>query len=103
MNVFIADEQLKCSGNFIRDGDNFTYELPQGVRSHLDYFILSEMMTINAAEWGVIYEGRNLSDHYPVKLKLKLDFNDKIFREPQLNNNKRWAWNTDWLKAKRVK
>ena len=58
------------------------------------------MLTNDVVECGVIFDGRNLSDHHPVKLKLKLDFNVKKLKEPQISNNKSWAWNTDWLKAK---
>ena len=69
LNNFITLESLICS-SMIYDID-FTYCSSNGAKSTIDHFILNENSFNDIADFRVLDEGNNMSDHCPILISIK--------------------------------
>ena len=73
LKSFITDNNLKLVSNFIPNLVDFTFE-SKGIvsKSLIDHFIVSENLLCNIHDYSVIMSCDNFSDHFPVRMCLKI-------------------------------
>ena len=89
---FLASESLINVGAFFNNF-NYTFESSNGHRSCIDHFISSENAINSISGYEVLYDGTNLSDHYPIRIvvKSKMSFhNDEIKNVKEISNSVNW-------------
>ena len=91
---FIYNNSL-ISCNNENDSFSYTYESSLGKKTVLDYFLVSENGIGDIKDFSVLYDGCNLSDHFPVLINFS---NDKSI-EYLLEDDDDCQCNNDWKNA----
>ena len=93
---FLNDYSLLSSDN-IFNNVSYTYESYNGTKSILDYFIFSENCLNEISNFSCLYDGNNLSDHFPISFSLT---NDKSINYLMEGEREEENFNSfDWKKA----
>ena len=82
---FLMEESF-LSNDDIFDNISFTFQSNNGLRSTIDHFIFTENFIDYIKGFKTLYDGNNLSDHFPIVLNISLDNllkykNDKYFKQ----------------------
>ena len=92
---FLQDNSLLTNYD-IFDNNFYTYESHSGTRSSIDYFIFSENCINEIENFNVLYDGNNLSDHFPISISYLT--NDSVNCSLE-NDSKYYDYNYNWRAA----
>ena len=88
---FMLHESLIVNNN-VFDNDDFTFLSNTGSKSTIDHFMFTENCLEFLKTFKVLYDGNNLSDHFPIVLYVDISQSLTYLEETLLDNNDVFNW-----------
>ena len=80
-------EESFLSNDDIFDNISFTFQSNNGLRSTIDNFIFTENFIEYIKGFKTLYDGNNISDHFPIVLNISLDNSLKYINDRSIKHN----------------